>query len=63
MHEQVPCVSRAYVVDWLAQPWQSLAAHVLFKGHIGSTLKAAQDARGVSPGDAADEPSVDWGAP
>ena len=55
-------MTRAYVVEWVAQPWQSLAAHVLFKGRVSGALQQAQDARGTSPDDAA-EPSVDWGAP
>lgn len=58
---QVPCVTRGYVVDWVSQPWLTLDAHILFKGHIIGQLQQAQDARGVSPEDAP-EPSMDWGA-
>ena len=59
---QVPCVTREYVVDWVAQPWQSLDAHVLFKGQVSGALKKAQDDRSASTDDTA-EPSADWGAP
>jgi len=47
----VPCVSPAYLVDWLAQPWLSLEQHYLFGDQAAQSgelqqLEAARGAEG-----------------
>ncbi|KAK9811029.1 hypothetical protein WJX73_007693 [Symbiochloris irregularis] len=59
---KVPCVTREYVIDWLAHPWNELGDHVLFGGKVEGALLAAQKARAVSPEEEVPEPSTDWGA-
>jgi hypothetical protein len=41
----VPCVSSAYLVDWVAHPWTELGPHRLFGTAPGRKLAALEAAR------------------
>lgn len=48
----LPCVSPAFLVEWLADPWQDLSTHFLFgsKPTGSSELAALEAARGEGRG-------------
>ena len=55
----VPCASRDYLVEWLSQPFGSLAPHLLFGSQAGAHLAEAEAARAdVEPMGAASEELV-----
>jgi hypothetical protein len=41
----VMCVSPSYLVDWLAHPWQDLAAHRLLGCQPSEEIAALEEAR------------------